>query len=205
MEPFRGGCVNNSGAAPITKHPHNVYFSASQWSSLYIPYLDNSFARDDVIYMFEHKYFIGKVSRVDLVKAKPRNSISNKEWISAFVHFEYWFDNEFTRFLREYLEKYEKYDMQNYIDFVPPTRRKFQPDNFHILINQSSPRSYENSLHSKKPSSLHHTKNINSNNSNNNKDSDNNYNEVGEKQQRRIELLEEEIEALKKLIVQNNI
>lgn len=201
MESFRGGFVNNGVASSTTKPPRVICFSTAEWSSLYIPYLDNSFARDDVIYMFEHKYFIGKVSRVDLVKAKPRNSVSNKEWISAFVHFEYWFDNEFTRFLREYLEKYEKYDMQNYVDFVPPTRRKFQPDNFHVLINQSSPRPPENNASVKKNYERNYGRNIHTPT---NKEPDNNYNEVVEKQQRRIELLEEEIEILKKLIIQNN-
>lgn len=191
MEPFRGKYNNGLPTASIIKQPRVIYFSKDEWSSLYIPYLDNSFARDDVIYMFEHKYFIGKVSRVDLVKAKPKNNVSNKEWISAFVHFEYWFENNFTLFLREHLEKYEKYDMQNYIDFVPPTRRKFQTDNFHILINQSSPRIHENTICTKPT----HIKNTN--------DGSNNYNEIIEKQQRRIELLEEEIEVLKKLIIQN--
>ena len=199
MESFRGRYGNNGmpPKAPITKQPRIIYFSEGEWSSLYIPYLDNSFARDDVIYMFEHKYFIGKVSRVDLVKAKPKNSVSNKEWISAFVHFEYWFENDFTRFLREHLEKYETYDMQNYIDFVPQTRRKFQPDNFHVLINQSSPRPVETVPRSRHLStqSLSNKQPI---------ESDNHYNEIIEKQQRSIEFLEEEIEALKKLIVQNN-
>ncbi len=199
MESFRGRYGNNGmpSKASIIKQPRIIYFSEGEWSSLYIPYLDNSFARDDVIYMFEHKYFIGKVSRVDLVKAKPKNSVSNKEWMSAFVHFEYWFENNFTRFLREHLEKYEKYDMQNYIDFVPPTRRKFQSDNFHVLINQSSPRPVETISRSKNINSqtLHNKQSI---------EPDNHYNEIIEKQQRSIEFLEEEIEALKKLIVQNN-
>lgn len=200
MEFFRGGgCEGSGSAASAIKVPSLLPLSNTEWSSIYIPYLDNSFARDDVVYMFEHKYFIGKVSRVDLVKAKPRNIVSNKQWMSAFVHFEYWFDNEFTRYLRDYLEKYEKYDMQNYMDFVPPTRRKFQPDNFHVLINQSSPRppekvrSYEKREKNPMYYSQSEEKIISENN------------EVIEKQQRRIELLEEEIEVLKKLIIGKNI
>ena len=172
------------------------------WTSLYIPYLDSSYDRDDIIDLFEHKYFVGIVSRVDIVKTRPKTTgfINSKECVSAFVHFECWYDNEFTYFLRDYLEKYEKYNMREYMEFVPPTRRKFQPDNFQVLINQSAsvsrngysyarpfePKSYrpvaEHAMVTKSESPT------------------NKYSETMHKQQKRIELLEEEINILRDLM-----
>jgi hypothetical protein len=131
--------ANHPSSRKSHYHPDILQLPPTAWTSLYIPYLDSSYDRDDIIDLFEHKYLVGIVSRVDLVKSRPKNTgvFNSKEWVSAFVHFECWYDNDFTDFLRAHLNRYEKYNLREYMDFVPPTRRKFQPDHFQVLINRS--------------------------------------------------------------------
>lgn len=192
----------------LSSQPKVLRLPSTAWTSLYIPYLDTSYARDDIIDLFEHKYFIGIVSRIDTVKPRPKHtaSINTKEWVSVFVHFECWYDNEFTYFLREHLEKHEKYDMRNYLEFVPPTRRKFQPDHFQVLINQSNGQSaahydsrvpvrssarengYETAVH-RSPKAAASTEAP--------------YSDAMMKQQKCIELLQEEINILNLVVAKN--
>jgi hypothetical protein len=191
----------------LSARPKVLRLPSTAWTSLYIPYLDSSYARDDIIDMFEHKYFIGIVSRIDVVKPRPKHTVSlnSKEWVSVFVHFECWYDNEFTYFLREHLEKHEKYDMRNYMEFVPSTRRKFQPDHFQVLINQS------NGQYANGPPARYDTRSplarddmrprYNDRPPISSADAEAYYSETMLKQQKCIELLQEEINSLRDLMV----
>ena len=82
------------------------------WTSLYIPYLDESYSVDELTYMFETKYNIGKVKRIDMVRS------IKKQVKTAFIHFETWYWNDFTQFLRRELEMYGKYTLQSYSAYL---------------------------------------------------------------------------------------
>ena len=82
------------------------------WSSLYIPYLDNTYTSDELTYMFEVKYAIGKIKRIDIVHS------FKKQVKTAFVHFETWYWNDFTVFLRKQLESRGKYNMNAYTEYL---------------------------------------------------------------------------------------
>lgn len=82
------------------------------WSSLYIPYLDNTYTSDELTYMFEVKYAIGKIKRIDIVHS------FKKQVKTAFVHFETWYWNDFTVFLRKQLESRGKYNINAYPDYL---------------------------------------------------------------------------------------
>jgi hypothetical protein len=82
------------------------------WTSLYIPYLDETYSVDELTYMFETKYNIGKVKRIDMVRS------IKKHVKTAFIHFETWYWNDFTQFLRRELEMYGKYALQSYSTYL---------------------------------------------------------------------------------------
>jgi hypothetical protein len=82
------------------------------WTSLYIPYLDETYSIDELTYMFEIKYNIGKVKRIDMVRTVK------KQIKTAFIHFDTWFLNDFTQFLRRELEMYGKYNLNVYATYL---------------------------------------------------------------------------------------
>jgi hypothetical protein len=82
------------------------------WTSLYIPYLDETYSAEELTYMFETKYNIGKVKRIDMVRSiKTRVK-------TAFIHFETWYWNDFTQFLRRELELRGKYSFNSYSTYL---------------------------------------------------------------------------------------
>jgi hypothetical protein len=81
-----------------------------QWSSLFIPYLHPSYTLESLKEIFESKYNIGKIKRIDFVRSPNQ--------ISAFVHFDTWYLNEFTLFLREWLETKGKYNLEDYRTYI---------------------------------------------------------------------------------------
>ena len=123
-----------------------LYVPHTEWTSLYIPHLDSSYTQSHLAKIIEHKYSIGKVQSIDLIKNTSRNE-TNKDDYSAFIHFEYWLNSDFAIFLRNHLNKYEKYDISNYTRMFHPFsqdpdlgRSMSSGDHFHILINKSSQR-----------------------------------------------------------------
>jgi hypothetical protein len=62
--------------------------------------------------MFEVKYAIGKIKRIDIVHS------FKKQVKTAFVHFETWYWNDFTVFLRKQLESRGKYNMNAYTEYL---------------------------------------------------------------------------------------
>jgi hypothetical protein len=49
------------------------------WTSLYIPYLDPIYTVDELTHIFEVKYAIGKVKRIDIVWGRVKSRLSPKE------------------------------------------------------------------------------------------------------------------------------
>ena len=117
------------------------------WTSLYIPHLDEIYTVDELTYMFETKYAIGKIKRIDIPRAKePREpnattDAPTNEGVktptkgynpvvppkNAFVHFETWYWNDFTVMLRAQLEETGKYNLNAYPDFLR-AKLSEQPD-----------------------------------------------------------------------------
>ena len=99
--------------------------AAGEWNSIYIPYLSNQLVlmnHYDVEHPFLPKYLrdflekvvrIGKVRRIDFVdRDVPSSTVPVK---AAFVHFEYWYDTQTARNLREKLNTYGQYRQKGYI------------------------------------------------------------------------------------------
>ena len=114
--------------------------SPEDWSSLYIPYLNPSYTYNHLRFVLEERYAIGKVKTIHFVK-NPSPSDKHKHDVSAFIHFEYWFNSDFALFLRYCLNQHEKYDISRYYKYFRFDARysedKNVPDRFHILINKS--------------------------------------------------------------------
>lgn len=200
------------------------YHPTNAWTSLFIPYIEPHYTREYLTHAMETKYSIGKVKYIDLV-AKPTfylksgDGKASADKISAFIHFEYWHDNEFTRFLRYYLNKYEKYDMSNYYrynmngqvknkypndtqSYTNSPQQNVQIDAFHILINRSTRNPHgNNSLNTINDDGMHQSnllsRSISTQSLNSVPSPD--IEDVLEKMNRRIELLEEEVHVLRNL------
>jgi hypothetical protein len=99
--------------------------AAGEWNSIYIPYLSNQLVlmnHYDVVHPFLPKYLrdflekvvrVGKVRRIDFVdRDVPSSTVPVK---AAFVHFEYWYDTQTARNLREKLNTYGQYRQKGYI------------------------------------------------------------------------------------------
>ena len=99
--------------------------AAGEWNSIYSPYLSNQLVlmnHYDVVHPFLPKYLrdflekvvrIGKVRRIDFVdRDVPSSTVPVK---AAFVHFEYWYDTQTARNLREKLNTYGQYRQKGYI------------------------------------------------------------------------------------------
>jgi hypothetical protein len=170
-----------------------LYLHHDDWSSIYIPYLDNSYSYEYLKEIIEMRYNIGKVSQIDFVKS-PQKKGNSKEYNSAFVHFEYWYNSDFAIFLRYYLNKHEKYNISNYFRYfrpLPPNSSIAITDNFHILINKSNYKMRE------APLSDSYFKPIKQPNKHVWED---NITNVLEQFRKRFELLENEITAIKNIL-----
>ena len=101
------------------------------WKSLYIPFLPKDMLLDgeplfDEASMknyFEEKVQIGKVSRVDYVSKTQPNGTTK---LSAFVHFEYWFETavEFINYITENQEvKFTGYNSNSWNSITSSSNR----------------------------------------------------------------------------------
>ena len=195
--------MNESKYYPLPLHPND-------WTSIYIPHLDITYTQSILKDILENKYSIGKVASIDFIKNTSRNGVKNGDY-SAFVHFEMWYNSDFAIFLRHHLNKYEKYDISKYYTTFKlnassksrEDRKNTQNnDHFHILINRSMNyqgnyshhnSSYMNMSGSEQLYSFVHTQPPQCMNS---------IMDIWEKHTRRIDLLEQEIEALRDIIHQ---
>ena len=124
------------------------------WKSIYIPVLSDKLVlknHNDMINKFQPKFLrdflekvlrIGKVRRIDYVDRDIPNSSTPVK--AAFVHFEYWYDTQPARNLREKLNTYGQFRQKGYMykgkrcnfyqhsgDITDPAR----PGYFDIRIN----------------------------------------------------------------------
>jgi len=124
------------------------------WTSIYIPVLSDKLVlknHNDMINKFQPKFLrdflekvlrIGKVRRIDYVDRDIPNSSTPVK--AAFVHFEYWYDTQTARNLREKLNTYGQFRQKGYMykgkrcnfyqhsgDITDPAR----PGYFDIRIN----------------------------------------------------------------------
>jgi len=91
------------------------------WMSIYIPTVPHDLMLDgkpfgtieDFTDFFENKRRFGKVKRVDLV-TKPRG---NFQVVSAFIHFEEWYDS--SKYFREIMTVNGEYKCDSYVYFSP--------------------------------------------------------------------------------------
>jgi hypothetical protein len=125
-----------------------------EWTSIYIPVLSDKLVlqnHNDMIHKFQPKFLrdflekvlrIGKVRRIDYVDRDIPNSSTPVK--AAFVHFEYWYDTQTARNLRQKLNTYGQFRQKGYMykgkrcnffqhsgDITDPAR----PGYFDIRIN----------------------------------------------------------------------
>jgi len=65
--------------------------------SLYIPHIFSNYNKKDIEDIFENLK-IGKINNIDLISKIGKD---NKEYNSAYIHFEYWYNNQITQNLQE--------------------------------------------------------------------------------------------------------
>jgi hypothetical protein len=179
-----------------------LHLSSNEWTSIYIPYIDSSYTREYLAHIFEHKYCIGKVKQIDLVR-NPSKRNKRKDDYSAFIHFEYWFNNDFSVFLRYYLNKHTKYDITNYYRYFQHHKSQLEHDQFYIMINHSNKYAATPTL----STSLSSDENDSYMNCiptyqspGTSPSYHNEFSIILDKHHKRIELLEDEISALKRII-----
>jgi len=218
-------------------HKYIMKLNPNDWTSLYIPCLDSSYTREYLAYLMETKYSIGKVQHIDLISLSKKDNYTNKvDDVSAFIHFHVWYNNEFTQFLRNRLERYHKYnlghysryfttlhtnthynenyDLGNYVNHeqYPISKYLDDCDNFVLMINKSqsvrrnasiSTLSSLDELEQVSEISLRRETSLASNlETLGNMNSQQQYVlDRLEKYDRRIELLEEEVRTLRKLML----
>jgi hypothetical protein len=114
------------------------------WKSLYIPFLPKDMLLDgeplfDEASMksyFEEKLQIGKVSRVDYVSKTQPNGTTK---LSAFVHFEYWFESavEFINYITQNQEvKFSGYNSNTWNSITSSSNRNVTRF-FSVRINKT--------------------------------------------------------------------
>jgi len=82
------------------------------WNSIYIPVIFDEYSKEDRLKsLFANDLKIGQVSRVDYITKCEGET----NFVSAYVHFEKWFDTEFTRKVRATIEHNGVYKCHNYI------------------------------------------------------------------------------------------
>jgi hypothetical protein len=206
--------------SPIQRQQHIMKLEAGEWTSIYIPYLDSSYTREYLTYTMEVKYCIGKVSRIDFVSLSKMHGGADD--VSAFVHFEVWYNNEFTQFLRHQLEKYNKYNLSHFYRYFSnlPNISNYlgDCDHFVLMINRSQATtrrtasistlsSDENELAVPSMPSLRRDISISSNlETMATVNSHSQYMvERIEKYERRVELLEDEVRALRDIVTKYHL
>jgi hypothetical protein len=73
--------------------------------SLYIPHVYPNYTVEKITEVFETKHKIGKIDHIDL---KVQISNDGKPFNAVYVHFEYWYDNEFANQFKERVQNQTK-------------------------------------------------------------------------------------------------
>lgn len=178
-----------------------LYIPPDQWTSIYIPYIDSSYTREYLTHIFENKYCIGPVKQIDFVR-NPSKHNKRKDDSAAFIHFYHWYHNDFTIFLRQYLDKHSKYHISSYFRYFRHNTPPHQYDHFVIMINRSSKTAttpLSSSISSEDEDILKHHIN-NAFNYPQNHLTSKDIHITLDIHNKRIELLENEIDAIKQLL-----
>jgi hypothetical protein len=107
------------------KSPQKLELSTEQWNSLYIPCLPKEILFDtdkgpsyinenSLQYFIEKNLQLGKIKRIDFV---DREVVENEQTLivkAAFIHFEYWNDNNNAKFLRNKLDTEGQFRQKGY-------------------------------------------------------------------------------------------
>lgn len=103
---IRHSMIDGYGASyPQLKEIQNGLVDEVNWSSLYIPFLPENLRlsgqildANELSYLIDHHLGLGRVKRIDFIdRAVPAGAPAAK---SAFVHFDYWYDNYDARSFR---------------------------------------------------------------------------------------------------------
>jgi len=109
----------------VAKSAQKLELSPEQWNSLYIPCLPKEILFDtdkgtsyinenSLQYFIEKNLQLGKIKRIDFV---DREVVENERTITvkaAFIHFEYWNDNNNAKFLRNKLDTEGQFRQKGY-------------------------------------------------------------------------------------------
>lgn len=90
-------------------------YMPTTWNSIFIPALPSDAVNEEfIIHVMEDVLQLGKVKRVDLSLKK-----NHKNKYMAFVHFEFWYNNQNVHYFRNMIDLYGYYDIQGIM--VPNT------------------------------------------------------------------------------------
>ena len=130
---------STTAAAAATSEPENMELSNDDWKSVYIPILpsnmyvnnpiDNSyhtFQPRNLKSLLENELRLGKVQRVDFIDRDLENGQVVK---SAFIHFEYWYNNNNAKFLRDKLNTSGQFKQKGFYDGSNTHRFMVRNDN----------------------------------------------------------------------------
>lgn len=78
--------------------------------SLFIPRVFDNITKEMIKEVFENKMYLGKISKIDIVK------VDNKNYNRVFIHFEYWFETEQSIRIQTTLLKEKKENTKIYYD-----------------------------------------------------------------------------------------
>lgn len=122
-----------------TSEPENMELSGDDWKSVYIPILpsnmyvnnpiDNSyhtFQPRNLKSLLENELRLGKVQRVDFIDRELEDGQTAK---SAFIHFEYWYNNNNAKFLRDKLNTSGQFKQKGFYDGSNTHRFMVRNDN----------------------------------------------------------------------------
>lgn len=126
-------------ASAVTTEPENMELADEDWKSVYIPILpsnmyvnnpvDNSyhtFQPRNLKSLLENELRLGKVQRVDFIDRELEDGQTVK---SAFIHFDYWYNNNNAKFLRDKLNTSGQFKQKGFYDGSNTHRFMVRNDN----------------------------------------------------------------------------
>jgi hypothetical protein len=110
---------------PLTREPLSL--DPKEWCSIYIPFIHHELGYSNnletISRLFEEHLVIGKVSRVDFT-----NAGSSGRGLSAYVHFEHWYNNASAIAIRKTIAEKEQFICSGFQDefgFLPFVNNRF--------------------------------------------------------------------------------
>jgi len=111
--------IADSTTAPqLPPYSPELKLGPDDWKSIYIPVLPTDLAFDgdgvDLNELIENHLKLGRVKRIDITKRKLGES--EKDTYAAYVHFEYWTDNQETLRVRKFIDKTGEFQCRGFYD-----------------------------------------------------------------------------------------